>query len=336
MRNNLVCCDWGTSSFRLRLVNVPNLQILGEVFGHQEGIASTFKAWKAESSGITKELFFRQQLNKQISALANKTARNLDYIPVVLSGMASSSIGMQELPYAELPFAVDGSRANVQYIKSQSDFRHDIMLISGIRTQQDVMRGEETQLVGLVDLLNTAGITGDSVFIFPGTHSKHIKVQNQQVIDFQTFMTGEIFNLMADYSILKDSIDTPDHEEISESGLSGFKRGVQESGNSDILHSLFTVRTNQLFDNLTKTQNFFYLSGLLIGTELRSLLQKEVPQIILSSGSNLYTFYKLAIEELQLADRTITIAPELIDKAAIVGQVRIFQHQLLNLTMNIT
>ncbi|QNF32815.1 2-dehydro-3-deoxygalactonokinase [Adhaeribacter swui] len=331
MRNNLLCCDWGTSSFRLRLVNQDNLQIVGEVFG-PEGIATTFNAWAAanQTSPVPRKQYFQQQLRQQIMALAQQLGISLDTVPIVLSGMASSSLGLEELPYAELPFAVDGSQAGVHYFGSQPDFPHDLMLISGLRTQQDVMRGEETQLVGLIELMETASISEEAIFIFPGTHSKHIIVRQQQVVDFQTYMTGEVFNLMADGSILKDSIESPVTKEISESELNGFRQGVQESGKAGILHGLFTVRTNQLFQNLNKKQNYFYLSGLLIGTELRSLQQKDTPQIILSSGSNLYEFYKLAVEELGLTEHTITIPPDLIDRAAIAGQVTIFQNQLLH------
>jgi 2-dehydro-3-deoxygalactonokinase len=310
------------------LVNKENQEILGEVAG-SDGIANTFNAWNAQtkSNGIARKQFFQEQLRHQITALAAKLNISLDTTPLVLSGMASSSLGLEELSYAELPFAVDGSQAGVRHFESQPDFPHDLLLISGIRADGDVMRGEETQLVGLINLMDTASITGESIFVFPGTHSKHITVRQQQVISFQTFMTGEVFNLMADASILKDSIESPNSAEVKEKDLNGFRSGVQESGHSGILHGLFTVRTNQLFRNLSKKQNFYYLSGLLIGTELRSLPQKESPQIILSSGSNLFKFYKLALEELQLMDVTITIPPELIDKAAIAGQITIFQQQ---------
>ncbi|RDC65505.1 2-dehydro-3-deoxygalactonokinase [Adhaeribacter pallidiroseus] len=328
MSHTLLCCDWGTSSFRLRLVNKDTRQILGEVI-NPEGIASTFNAWKnqAKTNGVSRKQFFQEQLRHHIQNLAAKLHTNLDATPLVLSGMASSSLGLEELPYAELPFAVDGSQAGIRHFERQPDFPHDLLLISGIRTDGDVMRGEETQLVGLIHLMDLAGITGESIFIFPGTHSKHITVRQQQVISFQTFMTGEIFNLMAGASILKDSIESPDSAEIKEPELNGFRSGVRESGNSTILHGLFTVRTNQLFRNLTKKQNFYYLSGLLIGTELRSLLPKEAAPIILSSGSNLFKFYKLALEELQLLNDTIIIPPEFIDKATIAGQVTIFQQQ---------
>ncbi|GAB3893150.1 2-dehydro-3-deoxygalactonokinase [Spirosoma agri] len=331
MTNYLLGCDWGTSSFRLRLIRTTDLRVIGEVTS-QEGVASTFTAWKAsdETNTVARAHFFQQRLKRQIDALAANVTLNLDTIAVVISGMASSSIGMDEVPYATLPFPVDGSQASVKRLEAQPDFPHDIFLISGVRTTHDVMRGEETQLIGLLALLDTLHHTvNDAILIFPGTHSKHIYIQNQQVVDLQTFMTGEVFNLMSHYSILKDSIEPTGLTTFSDNELDGFKLGIHESTASSILNNLFQVRTNQLFDLLTKKQNTLYLSGLLIGDELKSLIDQKDWSLILCSGSNLYELYKLAIEELNLSDRTMTISADLIDQATIAGQVKIVQNQLV-------
>ncbi|UHG92868.1 2-dehydro-3-deoxygalactonokinase [Spirosoma oryzicola] len=331
MRNYLLGCDWGTSSFRLRLINTPNLDLVGEVTS-SEGVASTFNAWKnhGETSGISREHFFRQHLKRQIDNLSEKVGINLDTISIVISGMASSSIGMDEVPYATLPFPVDGSQASVRRIDAQDGFPHDITLISGVRTTHDVMRGEETQLIGVLALLETARTRiDDAILIVPGTHSKHIYIQNQQVTDFQTFMTGEVFNLMSHYSILKDSVEPANLITLSTDELDGFKLGLKEAMATSTLTSLFRVRTNQLFDLLTKKQNTLYLSGLLIGAELKSLIDKKDWPLILCSGTNLYELYKLAMEELNLSERTITVPPDLNDKATIAGQVKVIQGQLL-------
>ncbi|MVM28803.1 2-keto-3-deoxy-galactonokinase [Spirosoma sp. HMF4905] len=334
MKSYLLGCDWGTSSFRLRLINSSDVQLIGEITS-QEGVANTFTRWKAnsETKGISREQFFRVQLQRQINLLAKQLAINLDDIPVVISGMASSSIGMDEVPYATLPFPIDGSRASIKRLDTQPDFAHDIILISGVRTEHDVMRGEETQLIGLLALLDNLHLnTEESILLFPGTHSKHIYIQNQQVIDFQTFMTGEVFNLMSHYSILKDSVESTGLAVFDESELKAFKSGINQLTNSSILNSLFRVRTNQLFSQLTKRQNALYLSGLLIGNELKSLLQQPDSQLILCSGNNLYELYKQAMIELNLIGRTITISADLIDKATIAGQVKIAKNQLLSLS----
>lgn len=330
MSNYLLCCDWGTSTFRLQLVNIADRQIIGEVRSTQ-GVSKTFNAWKTEEekSNITRNHFFRQQLNDQINILSQKLSIDLDNISIVVSGMASSSIGMTEVPYATLPFPTDGSGVSIQHFNSQEGFYHDIILISGVRSEADVMRGEEIQLIGLASTrLFSVNKLKEAILVFPGTHSKHIFLQNGHLVNFQTFMTGEVFNLMINYSILKQSVETDGSNKFSQNELDAFKAGVDKSQSSDVLNSLFTVRTNQLFNKLNKKQNFFYLSGLLIGTELKHLLEKASYQLILCSGSNLYEFYKLAFEALDLLNRTTIISHEFIDKAAMEGQIIVFQNEL--------
>ena len=325
MKDRLLGCDWGTSSFRLRLVDTRSHRIIGEILS-REGVASTFDAWQAGGNHENRDEFFRRQLKKQIDALSTQLSAGLDSVAIVISGMASSSIGMQELPYATLPFAVDGSGVSTRRFDALAGFPHEITLISGVRSQQDVMRGEETQLIGLVALLDASGYESrEATFIFPGTHSKHLRVRNGQLTDFQTFMTGEVFHLMATHSILKTSVDTRDLPERADD-LDAFKRGVKESVRSNVLNGLFTVRTNLLFNALDKKQNYFYLSGLLIGTEVKHFLEED-GQLVLCSGSNLYEFYRLALEGLNLSDRTTIVPPDLVDRAAVAGQIKIFQDQ---------
>lgn len=334
MKNYLLGCDWGTSSFRLRLINSQDQQLISEIIS-QEGVASTFTAWKkaGEPRGIAREQFFRQQLKKQISLLCDKVGFSLDGITLVISGMASSSIGMDEVPYARLPFPADGSQASIKRLDTQPDFPHDIFLISGVRSQHDVMRGEETQLIGLLTLDDIGHyLKKDTILVFPGTHSKHIYIQNQQVTDFQTFMTGEVFNLMSHDSILKDSVETSASVVFSKSELDAFKSGIREGDSTSILNSLFRVRTNQLLDKLTKRQNALYLSGLLIGNELKSLVDKQNWQLILCSGNHIYELYNVAMQELRLAGRMTTISADFLDKATIAGQIKIVQNQLIQLS----
>ena len=99
-----------------------------------------------------------------------------------------------------------------------------------------------------------------------------------------------------------------------------FRKGIAASADSSVLHNIFSVRTNELFEVLDKHQNSIYLSGLLIGAELRCLLNEEKLPIILCSGSNLHKFYKLALDELGFMNRTTILSNEIIDKAAILGQ----------------
>src|SRR5205085_11075608 len=119
-------------------------------------------------------------------------------------GMASSSIGMKELPYADLPFLLDGHSAYSEWINGGPVIANPILLISGVQHAGDVMRGEETQLTGVSSM--TDAPDGDMLYIFPGTHSKHITVINNRITYFSTFMTGEVFDLLVKHSILSQAV----------------------------------------------------------------------------------------------------------------------------------
>lgn len=323
IRNYLLCCDWGTTSFRLRLVNLSDYSVLAE---HQSaaGVASTFKSWQAAGSPDRFE-FYASKLKSAIGILAQSSAADLSNIPVIVSGMASSSIGMEEIPYASVPFSLDGRNASSRIFGSFNGAEGPLMVVSGVKTDDDVMRGEEAQLIGLFKIEETASLNSDnSVFVFPGTHSKHMMVQEEKMLGFQTFMTGEIFNILSENSILKDSINNNGNLEDPQN-REAFLKGVQRSGSSNLLNTLFSVRTNQLFSLFPKEQNAFFLSGLLIGTELRQLAANKHKDLIICSGRHLYEHYRSAAKELDFKENITFIKPELIDKATIAGQVQIFK-----------
>lgn len=330
MNNFFLGCDWGTTTFRLRLFNILDQKVLGEIV-NSDGVAVLFNAWESNGGNhfMPKEQYFRQQLKKQIDALSESLELNLDEIPVVISGMASSSIGMRVVDYVELPFSLDGTNASFASISADLHFKNEILIIAGVKSDDDVMRGEETQAIGLMSLMREQGIRIEkAVLIFPGTHSKHIYIQGNQVIDFQTYMTGEFFDILSKHSILKDSVCTRKSDNLSDEDLNAFKKGILVSSNNALLHNVFSVRTNQLFDHFDKSQNSHYLSGLLIGSELRTLLGDDETPIILCCNNHLHTFYALALEELGLLKRTNILSSDMIDKATIAGQCQILNQAI--------
>lgn len=317
-------CDWGTSAFRLRLVTVPDLSVEAEEIS-QTGIMSCYEEWKTinETNPATRILFYIETLRRHIQNLENRLSVNLDGIPVVISGMASSSIGMMELPYGELPFDASGSRAKIHIIKASTAFSHDIFLVSGLRTEDDVMRGEETQWLGAAN--GSADTDLVQLYIFPGTHSKHLLVKNNSIIDFKTYMTGEFFDLLSKKSILQAAVEQStgwDDEEKTES----FRKGVREVAATNLLHTSFKVRTNDLFRIFSKKQNYSYLSGLLIGTEIADIKTENVSKIWLCSSQHLVKPYELALQELGFMERTTIFSPDHFESTVITGQYKILVH----------
>ena len=320
----LLGCDWGSSSFRLKLFNIAEQKVVGEI-NTKEGIVNTFKLWqvylKTETSPISREHFFRQKLKNNLDILAEQLSKDLNHISIMISGMASSSIGMFDVAYSNLPYSLDGNNAVTVTIAADNDFQNDIILISGVKSVDDVMRGEETQVLGMISLLQQDNLCPEKVIlIFPGTHSKHIYIHRDKMTDFKTFMTGELYDLLIHHSILSNSVSATKLGLVSEDDFNMFRKGIAASADSSVLHNLFSVRTNELFEVLDKHQNSIYLSGLLIGAELRCLLNEEKLPIILCSGSNLHKFYKLGLDELGFMNRTTILSNEIIDKAAILGQ----------------
>ena len=370
-----ISCDWGTSAFRLRVIESygprPNAQAQRPNAGAQQlnieaqqtdpgpsypsviatlatgaGIAATFAGWQASGLAADERVdFYRAVLEGAIGELAGNaqgsrqpatavSGLDLRGVPVIVSGMASSSIGMLELPYHPLPLDVSGVGLQPATLPPTTASPRTIYLVPGVRSLDDVMRGEETQLIGC-----SAGGTGERIFVFPGTHSKHIRVRGGRAVDFKTYMTGEVFSLLARQSILAGSVATPDaavHASAPDaagpvSGLGrlglpeAFYAGVEAARSSGLLHNAFLTRTNQLFGKYGKEDNYQFLSGLLIGEELRELapgdsretsgFTQPLRPITLVASSPLREAYVAALGRLGVGQPTVIDA----DQALVAG-----------------
>ena len=310
-------CDWGTSAFRLRLVETGALTTLAEVSSN-EGIANVFKQWQQNSVG-DRLPFYLTVIQKHINLLEQKLDISVENIPLIISGMASSTIGMLELEYKELPFSVDGSDLNVQRIETHNNFNHCIFLISGVKSDSDVMRGEETQLVGC--LAQTAEKADEQIVLLPGTHSKHVLIKKGIAVEIKTYMTGEFFDLLSQKSILSVSVESGG-DLSRRKNLQSFIKAISESQKINLLHGSFRVRTNQLFEMLDKEQNYYYLSGLLIGSELQDLLKHSAVPIILVGNSSLMPLYSQALKTLL---PKINVISENSERAIVKGQFIIYK-----------
>ncbi len=294
MEQQFLSCDWGTSSFRLRLVDAVDASILAEL-ETADGILKTYLEWQQlQLPGNTRLDFYRSVLGRSIKELTTQVNDPLTGLPVIVSGMASANIGIMELPYKALPVFADGSNLITKMIPADSGFAHHLLLISGIRTDDDVMRGEEIQLAGVV-----SGNTAEQVFVFPGTHSKHIWVKDGQIKRFSTYMTGEFFELLSRRSILSGSVEE-DPGIADQVKTDAFRKGVEAAVNSSLLHTCFTVRTNQLLGGMPKGENYYYLSGILIGNEMQELGNSDIPVTIVANEDK-QGYYTLAAEILGLS-----------------------------------
>jgi 2-dehydro-3-deoxygalactonokinase len=183
---------------------------------------------------------------------------------VLLSGMVGSRQGWREAPYTECPAGladlagglcpVELGGGRLAHIVPGLSCRND----DGI---PDVMRGEETQIFGL-------DLAGDATICLPGTHSKHVQVRGGRITGFATAMTGEVFALLSSHGLIAAMLQAESGPDLD---TAAFEAGLALSGQSGgLLHHLFSVRTRRLFNELSAVAATHYLSGILIGHELRA------------------------------------------------------------------
>ena len=286
MISEFTSCDWGTTNLRVRVV-------------HGDAVVKEIRSGQGASS-LKSPQEFREALSTAMDSL--QAAK-----PVVISGMAGSSIGWKELPYARLPFHLDGRDAVVDEIES------GIFLISGVRSEDDVMRGEETEILGL-DLAQE-----EMVVILPGTHSKHCVLRCGAIVAFRTFMSGELHALLGSHSILGKSV-APGWDEAA------FLEGVEEAKRGSLTSSLFKVRTRALLNGKSLESNGAYLSGLIIGSELLTVPQ-NLPLVLAAAGS-VAVPYRFAFHALGLDAQSRFISDEEAAVLAVRGQRKILEHRV--------
>jgi 2-dehydro-3-deoxygalactonokinase len=216
----------------------------------------------------------------------------------LLSGMVGSRQGWVETPYCSCPAGFADIAAKLAWVQPGR-----VGIVPGLSCEQqgvpDVMRGEETQVFGALALL---GIDS-ALLVLPGTHSKWVRVSKGRIEAFATFMTGEFYALLRQHSILARTL--PESE--GDLDALAFEQGLRYSmAAGNLLHAAFSARTLSLFDRLPSHAAPSYLSGLVIGEELRSqtLANDSAPVVVVGSPA-LTRRYELALRILGVPARTV-------------------------------
>ena len=266
-----IAIDWGSSNLRVWALNNNNA-ILDSILSSDGmlGLASNE---------------FEPLLFEKISKWGVGDAN----IPILCCGMVGAKQGWVEAPYASIPYNL---MQEVDSIKvSCSDDRLNVQILGGLRQDNpaDVMRGEETQIRGFLSIFSNF----DGIICLPGTHTKWVHVSAGEVISFRTFMSGELFDLLSKYSVLKHSVksDGWDDEE--------FKSAVSESISNPqkIFSDFFKLRADHLLKQVEQSELRSKLSGYIIGAELAGAKPYWLGQnVVILGNDNLSKIYKTALE----------------------------------------
>lgn len=255
IKPNWIAVDWGTSNLRVSAMDADGTLIAERQ--SDDGMA-----------GLTKDAF-----EPALLALLEPWIEEGRCTPVFACGMVGAKQGWCEVPYSTLP--CDPQSLHPIRIKT-IDQRIDVRIVPGLKSidPADVMRGEETQICGLlVEQPNFKGWV-----CTPGTHTKWCRVEGGKITQFRSFMTGELFALCAGQSVLRHSVGEGWDEATYEEAL----QLAQDGG---ITSRLFSVRAESLLSNSPLNHGRSRLSGLLVGAELMEMLPQTAQDPIVIIGS---------------------------------------------------
>lgn len=271
--------DWGTSSFRLWLMAADGTVLAERRSG--EGMTT------ANVNG------FSDILEQHLAAVGAP-----ETLPVIICGMAGARQGWVEAGYADTPALLSAITDAAVTVPGQ---RRDIRILPGLAQRgagiADVMRGEETQLLGASGLLPA----GEHLVCMPGTHSKWVRIANETASGFSTYMTGELFEALSRHTLLSHSVENGG---AFDGATPSFLEAVAQirDNPSRLTSQFFSIRAAQLLNGASTTDGRARLSGTLIGAELAGALSgaPEGCKTVLVVSGGLGSLYLAAFAEFGL------------------------------------
>jgi len=297
----LIAIDWGTSSLR-----GARFDAQGHKLDERQFPRGILTVAPGEFPAVFEQSFGDWLQDSEVLCL--------------LSGMVGSRQGWQEALYCPCPTGFAELSQHLLWLQAGrmaivpglSVQHQDGLPANFPMAQHDVMRGEEIQIFGALSLTGLQ----DATVILPGTHSKWAQVAQGRVTGFRSFMTGEVYALLSQHSILARTlpVDAPWHEDT-------FTQAVLLAQRTpSVLSSIFATRTLALFNTLPAKQHPSFLSGLLIGEELRAMQTHSGGALVLVGNAALTHRYQCALQALGLSTRSLG------DEATWAGHLALAQH----------
>ena len=240
-----IAADWGTSSLRVWAISAD-----GSVLGKASSDKGMGKIGKCDYEPALLDL-----VGEWIEGMTGT-------IPVIVCGMAGARQGWTEAAYRTVPCAPVSGEELTRV--ETADKRLSVSIVPGLcqMKPEDVMRGEETQLAGLL----AGNIAENAAICLPGTHSKWVSLEGGSVARFSSVMTGELFALIGGQSILRHSIGGTTDREPGSTFLNAANQALADP--ASLTASLFSIRARSLLAEASPEDGSDTLSGLLIGTEI--------------------------------------------------------------------
>ena len=265
---------------------------------------------------------FKKILRQEIASLILKSDHSeKDYNAIIASGMITSELGLCHIEHLNAPLGLrelhDGLVCRDVGISAiPCYFIPGIKITNGDLEHTDFMRGEETELMGLIN-----GADEEMLYILPGSHSKHILTKGSAITDFRTFLTGEMIGAIANSTILRDAVDL---------NLSGVDEnflllGYDTARKLGIGQALFKTRILKNVFSATRHQCYNFFMGVILESEISALEKSEIKNITIGGKGSLRDPMKLLFD--RRTDISVRTPPEEdIENCTALGAVKIFEY----------
>lgn len=280
----LICVDWGSSNFRAFLLD-DKAELVDSIY-FDKGI---LELKPDEFEPILFDLL-----------------KYWPSTPIILAGMVGSLKGWRNVKYITCPVKMQDLSQNLTHIINTQN--RQVAIIAGVETgatgaQYDVARGEETQVMGAIEMIGQS-LEKQAVFCLPGTHSKWMRIVDKSIVDFSTHMTGELYDLLIKHSILAPQPTSAAKIQDDDAFIKGVKCAKADGG---LAHHIFSARTNMLNGELQPDEIKPYLSGILIGTEIKEMQRAiaDMQHVYLVGTQTLNKIYQLALKQFDLPSSLI-------------------------------
>lgn len=328
----MVAVDWGTTACRFVLVDAE-----GSALARRNGPGILPLNASAHGGSTSREEIFGQSLREQIGDWLEAHPG----IPLVMSGMVGADRGWRDAGYREVPVGLTPGREALVPVSVPG---HPAYLVPGVKQRgriPDVMRGEETQVLGALLEGAGGGVAGEALVIIPGTHSKWVQVSDGRIQHFRTYMTGDLFAALRGHTIhaaastaAHGTAGTSDGDPGSSTAASArtagasdaFLRGLElavRDGKPSLSRHLFRARSEMVLGDLAPEHVHDVLSGLLIGDEVADALSllspDETTPVLLIASEVLGDHYRVALERAGLRPRPVGGDPATRGLHAIAG-----------------
>ncbi|MBU3005287.1 2-dehydro-3-deoxygalactonokinase [Paraglaciecola arctica] len=275
---NHLIIDWGTTNFRAFAMSPENTLV--------DTLEKPIGLLKVPNGNFANAL--EQALTTWLDDYQN--------LPIYMAGMVGSLKGWVNVDYAPTPASANGIASKAHHFELPWGAKATIFPGVSHQYQEqhyDVMRGEEVQLLGLAQLIAKQ----DYAAVLPGTHAKHATVKGAKIVEFASYLTGEFYAMLINHSLMSKGL--PENPEFC---LQSFAKGVEASKDGILTNKIFLGWTHRLFKQLNLEQIPDFISGMLIGYELRNL---HASSVYLIGGSNLCSRYEAAAKQLSISTETI-------------------------------